>query len=71
MLDELKDVIDNNNVEEAIIAIDSSEHDKIGRIINKLIDNNVIIKAIPSMYDILTGKVRMNTIFGTPLIQIS
>lgn len=70
-LDELKDVIDKNNVEEAIIAIDSSEHDKIGRIINKLIDNNVVIKAIPSMYDILTGKVRMNTIFGTPLIQIS
>jgi exopolysaccharide biosynthesis polyprenyl glycosylphosphotransferase len=71
MLDELKDVIDGYNVEEAIIAIDSSEHDKIGRIINNLIDSNVIIKAIPSMYDILTGKVRMNTIFGTPLIQIS
>jgi exopolysaccharide biosynthesis polyprenyl glycosylphosphotransferase len=70
-LDELKDVIDRYNVEEAIIAIDSSEHDKIGRIINNLIDSNVIIKAIPSMYDILTGKVRMNTIFGTPLIQIS
>jgi exopolysaccharide biosynthesis polyprenyl glycosylphosphotransferase len=70
-LDELIDVIDRHNVEEAIIAIDSSEHDKIGRIINKLIDSNVIIKAIPSMYDILTGKVRMNTIFGTPLIQIS
>ena len=71
MLDELKNVIYKHNVEEAIIAIDSSEHDKIGRIINKLIDSNVIIKAIPSMYDILTGKVRMNTIFGTPLIQIS
>lgn len=71
MLDELKNVIEKHNVEEAIIAIDSSEHDKIGRIINKLIDSNVIIKAIPSMYDILTGKVRMNTIFGTPLIQIS
>jgi exopolysaccharide biosynthesis polyprenyl glycosylphosphotransferase len=70
-LDELIDVIYEHNVEEAIIAIDSSEHDKIGRIINKLIDSNVIIKAIPSMYDILTGKVRMNTIFGTPLIQIS
>ncbi len=70
-LDELKDVIESHNVEEVIIAIDSSEHDKIGRIINKLIDSNVVIKAIPSMYDILTGKVRMNTIFGTPLIQIS
>ena len=70
-LDEIKDVINKHKVEEVIIAIDSSEHDKIGRIINNLIDSNVVIKAIPSMYDILTGKVRMSTIFGTPLIQIS
>ncbi len=70
-LDELKNVINKHEVEEVIIAIDSSEHDKIGRIINNLIDSNVVIKAIPSMYDILTGKVRMSTIFGTPLIQIS
>jgi exopolysaccharide biosynthesis polyprenyl glycosylphosphotransferase len=70
-LDELKQVIRRNKVEEVIIAIDPSEHDKIGRIINSLIDSNVIIKAIPSMYDILTGKVRMNTIFGTPLILVS
>jgi exopolysaccharide biosynthesis polyprenyl glycosylphosphotransferase len=70
-LDELKQVIRRHKVEEVIIAIDPSEHDKIGRIINSLIDSNVIIKAIPSMYDILTGKVRMNTIFGTPLILVS
>jgi exopolysaccharide biosynthesis polyprenyl glycosylphosphotransferase len=70
-LDELKKVIRRHKVEEVIIAIDPSEHDKIGRIINSLIDSNVIIKAIPSMYDILTGKVRMNTIFGTPLILVS
>ena len=36
-----------------------------------LIDTNVLIKAIPSMYDILTGRVRMSSILGTPLIQIS
>lgn len=71
VLDELKSVINKHKVEEVIIAIDSSEHDKIGRIINNLIDSNVVIKATPSMYDILTGKVRMSTIFGVPLIQIS
>jgi exopolysaccharide biosynthesis polyprenyl glycosylphosphotransferase len=70
-LDELKQVIRRHKVEEVIIAIDPSEHDKTGIIINSLIDSNVIIKAIPSMYDILTGKVRMNTIFGTPLILVS
>jgi exopolysaccharide biosynthesis polyprenyl glycosylphosphotransferase len=70
-LDNVKKIIVNNHIMEVIIAIESSEHDKIGKIINKLIDCNVVIKAIPSMYDILTGRVRMSAILGVPLIQIS
>ncbi len=70
-LEDVKMIIETNGVEEVIIAIESSEHDKIGKIINKLIDTNVSLKAIPSMYDILTGRVRMSGILGTPLIQIS
>jgi exopolysaccharide biosynthesis polyprenyl glycosylphosphotransferase len=70
-LDEIREVINKNNVQEVIIAIESSEHDRIGKIINKLIDSNVIIYAIPSMYDILTGRVSMSAILGIPLIQIS
>lgn len=70
-LSTVQEIISNNNIEEVIIALESSEHDKIGGILNRLIDTNVEIKAIPSMYDILTGKVKMTAIFGTPLIQIS
>ncbi|MBN2213367.1 MAG: sugar transferase [Bacteroidales bacterium] len=70
-LDDVKKIIVLNQIKEVIIAIESSEHDKIGKIINKLIDCNVVIKAIPSMYDILTGRVRMSAILGVPLIQIS
>lgn len=70
-LDDIKKIIDQFKIKEVIIAIESSEHDKIGKIINKLIECNVIIKAIPSMYDILTGRVRMSGILGVPLIQIS
>ena len=70
-LEKVKEVIEEYKVEEVIIAIESSEHDKIGKIINKLIDTQVSIKALPSMYDILTGRVRMSAILGTPLIQIS
>jgi exopolysaccharide biosynthesis polyprenyl glycosylphosphotransferase len=70
-IDDVKAIIEENHIEEVIIAIESTEHDRINRIINKLIDTNVLIKAIPSMYDILTGRVRMSSILGTPLIQIS
>ncbi len=70
-LNKLKQIIEDNNIEEVIIALDASEHNEISRIINKLGNCNVIIKAIPNMYDILTGKVKMTQLFGTPLIQIS
>ena len=68
---DVEEVIKNQRIEEIIIALDSSEHDQISKIINKVSLYNVIIKAIPDMYDILTGKVKMDHLFGTPLIQLS
>ncbi|MCO6499939.1 MAG: sugar transferase [Vicingus serpentipes] len=67
----LKEIIQNHNVEEVIIAIESSEHDSLGTIINELEGLPVIIKIIPDMYDILSGSVKMTSIFGTPLIVIN
>jgi exopolysaccharide biosynthesis polyprenyl glycosylphosphotransferase len=67
----LKKIIMRNKIEEVIIAIESSEHDEIKKIINKLRETTVIIKVIPNMYDILTGQVNMSTIYGAPLIEIS
>jgi exopolysaccharide biosynthesis polyprenyl glycosylphosphotransferase len=70
-INDLKKIIDEYKVEEVIIAIESSEHESIGRIINVLEDTRVIVKIIPDMYDILSGSVKMNGIFGAPLIEIS
>lgn len=70
-LEDLNRLIDEFGIEEVIIAIESSEHDFIGRIINELEDKDVIIKIIPDMYDILAGTVKMTSIFGSPLIIIN
>ncbi len=67
----LRTTIENNNIEEVIIAIESSEHDSLGNIITELEGLNVVIKIIPDMYDILSGSVKMSSIFGTPLIVIT
>ncbi len=67
----IKQIIEENGVEEVIIAIEYSDHFEIERIIYKLIDSNVLVKAIPGMYEIITGKVTMSAIMGTPLIEIS
>lgn len=70
-LKDIKSIIFENKVEEVIIAIESSEHNQINKIIQILDETNVIIKVIPDMYDIITGTVKMSNIFGAPLIQIS
>lgn len=69
-LDEIEKVINDNKIEEAIIAIESNEHALIQDIINVLHSTKLTVKVIPDMYDILIGKVRMTHILGTPLIQI-
>ncbi len=70
-IEDIHNIIRENHVEEVIIAIEYSEHDMINMIVNKLINVDVEIKAIPSLYDILTGRVRMSSILGTPLISVS
>jgi FlaA1/EpsC-like NDP-sugar epimerase len=51
----LRPLIAQHAVEEAIIAVESGEHEHISRIINELEGTGVRIKIIPDMYDILSG----------------
>ncbi|UTW68285.1 sugar transferase [bacterium SCSIO 12643] len=69
-LKEVKRIIIENEIEEVIIAIEPSEHHKIEEIISVLDEAEVSIKIIPDMYTILTGQVKMSSIFGAPLIDI-
>jgi exopolysaccharide biosynthesis polyprenyl glycosylphosphotransferase len=70
-LNDLPKLLVQHPVEEVIIAIESSEHELLKKIINRLEYKKITIKVIPDMYDILTGMVKMTSIIGTPLIQIS
>jgi exopolysaccharide biosynthesis polyprenyl glycosylphosphotransferase len=70
-IEEVGKIIEENKIEEVLIAIESSEHEFIGRIINDLEDKDTIIKIMPDMYDILSGSVKMTSIFGSPLIIIN
>ena len=69
--DNVKNIIKNHQIEEVIIAIESSEHEGIKNIIHLLEGENISLKIIPNMYDILTGQVKMSAIFGAPLIEIN
>ncbi|HNW49443.1 MAG TPA: sugar transferase [Prolixibacteraceae bacterium] len=70
-IDDLPKIIDENKVEEIIIAIETSEHSKIQEILGTLDYRQVTVKAIPDMFDILAGTVKTSTIYSSPLVKIS
>ncbi|MCB9252404.1 MAG: sugar transferase [Flavobacteriales bacterium] len=67
----LPKIIDENRIEEVIIAIETTETGKINRILNLLSLKHVTIKIVPDIYDILSGSVRMSNILGTILIEVN
>jgi exopolysaccharide biosynthesis polyprenyl glycosylphosphotransferase len=71
-LDDLPTIIRERQVEEVIIAIETSEHNLLRNILNTLFDfgEEVLVKIIPDMYDILLGTVKMTHVYGAVLIEI-
>lgn len=71
-IEDLTRLIPEQNVEEVIIAIETSEHNRLSEILNLLFDydDRVLVKIIPDMYDILLGTVKMNHVYGAVLIEI-
>ncbi|THH39524.1 sugar transferase [Neolewinella litorea] len=71
-LDDLGRIIEERNVEEVIIAIDTSQHSRLRELLGVLgeYERQVLVKIIPDMYDIMLGTVKMNHVFGVVLIEI-
>jgi exopolysaccharide biosynthesis polyprenyl glycosylphosphotransferase len=67
---DVKNIVDENEVEDVIIALEAREHKNIGKILAELNQTDANVKVIPDMHDILLGSVKMTSIFDAPLIQI-
>jgi exopolysaccharide biosynthesis polyprenyl glycosylphosphotransferase len=70
-LENLPQIISDYRIEEVIIAIEGNELDLIETIFSLLESRDVSVKAIPSLKDFLTGRVKQTAIFGTPLLDIT
>ena len=68
---DLPQLIEANAIEEILIAVESSDHEDLEKVISLLEDQNVNISIIPDLYDIMSGSVQMNSIFGVPLIRVN
>jgi exopolysaccharide biosynthesis polyprenyl glycosylphosphotransferase len=68
---DLVDIINQNDVEEVIVAPENNEHSYLSKILTELELTNAIIKVIPDLTDIMLGSVKMSAIFGAPVIEIN
>ena len=68
--DRLEEIIQNRRIEEVIIALESSEADQVGRIIERCEKTAVHIKVVPGVYDYIVGSVKSSHILGAPLIEV-
>lgn len=65
-------IIADNNVEEIIIAVEKENEANLHKIITQIeSNNNVLIKVPADTTDILLGRVKMSSIFQTPLVLVS
>ena len=57
-------------IEQIVIAIEPSEHQLIQAILTLLDGSPARISILPDLYQMLLGSVKVNHLFGTPLIEI-
>ena len=67
---QMPEVLANRNIEQLILAIEATDHQHIEEILSMAEGKNLIISILPDMYQILLGLVKVQHVFGTPLIEI-
>jgi len=70
-INDVKELIISHKIEEVIIAIESKEHQYLEQILYKLEGIKISIKAIPDNYDLISGRVKLSSLYDEPLILIS
>ncbi len=69
---DLKRVIKEEQVEDVIVAVETGEQKRLKGIFDILFQSkeDLLVKVIPDMYDILLGNVKMNHLYGAVLIEV-
>lgn len=68
--DDVENIIDNNNIQLVVLALDKSEQPLLENIINRLSEKDVEIKIQPNTLDILSGSVKTSSVMGAALIDL-
>lgn len=67
---ELESIIDRAEIEEVIVAVDSSEHHLLDNLLTRLSNKPVTVKLLPDLHDIISGFVKTSNVYDAVLITI-
>lgn len=69
---DLRQLVGEHSIEEAIIAVEPEEQDRINEILRSLdTSGDLIIKITPDARDLIIGSIKQDSIFHSPLIVIN
>ncbi len=69
-VDTLESIIDTNNIQLVVLAMEKTEQSLLEKIINRLSEKDVEIKIQPNTLDILSGSVKTSSVMGAALIDL-
>ncbi len=64
-------VIETHEIDEVILALEESEYHVVETIVNTICYRDVLVKAVPSMRQVIAGHVEAGPIYATPLLRVS
>lgn len=68
---DLEQILSTHRIDEIIVAIESSDHDRLHKILVKINDLRIIVKVLPDMYELLSGSLKMTNIYGTLFVELN
>lgn len=70
-VDDLERLIEEHKIESIIIAVESSDHQRLNQFVSRIHGKGIKIHLLPDMFDITSGSVKMNNIFGVLLVELN
>ena len=69
-LKNISEIVKRREVSEAIIALEQNEKEKLLDVLRFCSDIKINLKILPDTYEIVSGLVKTNQIYGVPLIEV-
>jgi exopolysaccharide biosynthesis polyprenyl glycosylphosphotransferase len=69
--EDIVEIIEKNEIDEVILALEENEYERVENLVNSICFRDVLVKAVPSMRQVIAGHVEAGPIYATPLLRVS